>query len=92
MKGVIPEGTGLVDFLSTVIRQAGRVQDVRPASSEAIAAGEQEMLDNGIVAVGDICNTTDHWIVQKALGRLLLPQFYRNMGFIEQGAPDRFAA
>jgi cytosine/adenosine deaminase-related metal-dependent hydrolase len=115
MKGVIPEGTGLVDFLSTVIKGRGApaaggkrplvgTADPRSDSSvrgldgssaaekilEAIAAGEQEMLDNGIVAVGDICNTADT-VVQKALGRLYYHNFIETMGFIEQGAPARFA-
>jgi cytosine/adenosine deaminase-related metal-dependent hydrolase len=47
------------------------------------------MLDNGIVAVGDICNTADT-VAQKALGRLYYHNFIETMGFIEQGAPARF--
>ena len=104
MKGVIPEGTGLVDFLSTVIRRRAAFAEasateggggVTKASGEetireAIAAGEQEMLDNGIVAVGDICNTADT-VVQKTLGRLYYHNFIETMGFIEQGAQARFA-
>ena len=104
MKGVIPEGTGLVDFLSTVIRQrtaafaeasATRGGGATSASGEeairhAIAAGEQEMLDNGIMAVGDICNTADT-VTQKALGRLYYHNFIETMGFVEQGASARFA-
>jgi aminodeoxyfutalosine deaminase len=110
MKGAIPEGTGLVDFLSTVIRRRGAeaggdreaatsagsgsdqgaaVDAVGDKITEAIAAGEQEMLDNGIVAVGDICNTADT-VVQKALGRLYYHNFIETMGFIEQGARARF--
>jgi len=89
MKGVIPEGTGLVDFLSTVIRQ--RAEAAPPEGvAEAIAAGEQEMLDNGIMAVGDICNTADT-VAQKALGRLYYHNFIETMGFVEQGAAARFA-
>jgi aminodeoxyfutalosine deaminase len=117
MRGAIPEGTGLVDFLSTVIRRraagsagargdrggtagagagagagaaAIEVDDQRDVVKEAIAAGEQEMLDNGIVAVGDICNTADT-VIQKALGRLYYHNFIETMGFIEQGAAARFA-
>jgi len=56
----------------------------------AIAAAEQEMLDGGIVAVGDICNTTDT-IPQKANGRLYYHNFIETMGFIEGGAANRFA-
>jgi aminodeoxyfutalosine deaminase len=95
MKGIIPEGTGLVDFLSTVIRQRGQAgpigaDDHREIVRAAIAAGEQEMLDNGIVAVGDICNTTGT-IPQKAGGRLYYHNFIETMGFVEQAAADRFA-
>jgi cytosine/adenosine deaminase-related metal-dependent hydrolase len=109
MKGVIPERTGLVDFLSAVIRRRqsdGRKPDTRarqgraygPAEGEvrvgvpgeAIAAGELEMQDGGIVAVGDICNTADT-LAAKQAGRLSYHNFIETMGFIEAGAPARFA-
>ena len=107
MKGTIPEGTGRVDFLSTVIRgrevRGGRRELRRSRGQwrgsavgagdkilEGIAAGEQEMLDNGIMAVGDICNTADT-VSQKALGQLYYHNFIETMGFVEQGAPARFA-
>jgi cytosine/adenosine deaminase-related metal-dependent hydrolase len=85
LRGAIPEGTGLVDFLSMVIGRRGG-----PADEEAIVAAEQEMLENGIVAVGDICNTTDT-LEQKRLGRLLYRNFIETMGFIGSSAADRFA-
>jgi cytosine/adenosine deaminase-related metal-dependent hydrolase len=93
LKGVIPEGTGLVDFLSMVIGRRGpdRAAGLRGTVREAMAAGEQEMLDNGIVAVGDICNTTDT-LKQKRPGRLTYRNFIETMGFIGRGAADRFAA
>jgi aminodeoxyfutalosine deaminase len=87
MKGRLPEGSGLVDFLSAVIRGRGQADE---GVGAAIAAAEQEMLDSGIVAVGDICNTTDT-IVQKANGRLFYHNFIETMGFIEGGAANRFA-
>jgi cytosine/adenosine deaminase-related metal-dependent hydrolase len=116
LKGQLPEKTGLVDFLSAVIRRRGEQLPARPDESGtgggpgaggspgtggtplsleqrislAIAAGEQEMLDNGIVAVGDICNTADT-IPQKAGGRLYYHNFIETMGFVEQSAADRFA-
>jgi aminodeoxyfutalosine deaminase len=86
LRGVIPEGTGLVDFLSMVIGRRGG-----PAGEEAIAAAEQEMMDNGIVVVGDICNTTNT-LDQKRLGRMAYRNFIETMGFIESSAADRFAA
>jgi aminodeoxyfutalosine deaminase len=85
MRGVVPERTGLVDFLPMVIRRRGE-----GSKAEAIAAAEQEMLDNGIVAVGDICNTTDT-LDQKRCGRLRYYNFIETMGFIERGAAARFA-
>jgi cytosine/adenosine deaminase-related metal-dependent hydrolase len=92
MKGVIPEGTGLVDFLSMVIRMRRGPMDEEEFAAgvrQAIAAGEQEMLDNGIVAVGDICNTTDT-VEQKRAGRIRYHNFIETMGFIGQSAVSRF--
>jgi cytosine/adenosine deaminase-related metal-dependent hydrolase len=86
MRGMIPEGTGLVDFLSLVIRSRGE----EPAKiAEAIAKAEQEMLDGGIVAVGDICNTADT-LEQKWAGRLCYHNFIETIGFVEQAAAARF--
>jgi cytosine/adenosine deaminase-related metal-dependent hydrolase len=88
MKAVIPEGTGLVDFLSMVIRRRG---EDRERVLDAIAAGEEEMLRNGIVAVGDTCNTTDTLDCKKA-GRLSYRNFAETLGFLDKSAPERFAA
>jgi aminodeoxyfutalosine deaminase len=86
MRGVIPEGTGLVDFLGEVIRRRGQSAE---GIKEAILAAEQEMLDDGIVAVGDICNTADT-LEQKLAGRLHYHNFIEAIGFVEQGAAARF--
>jgi cytosine/adenosine deaminase-related metal-dependent hydrolase len=87
LRGVLPEGTGLVDFLSSVIRRRGGDNG---NAAEAMAAAEQEMLDKGIVAVGDICNTTDSLPV-KTKGRMEYRNFIEAIGFIDQGAQMRFA-
>ncbi|WP_198104222.1 hypothetical protein, partial [Clostridioides difficile] len=55
MKGLIPEKTGLVDFVFKVVTQRHFPEE---EILNAIAVAEKEMLDNGIVAVGDICNNT----------------------------------
>ena len=97
LKGVIPEGTGLVDFLSAVIRRKpdtrarqGRAYGPAERVREAIIAGEREMLENGIVAVGDICNTGDT-LDDKSARRLYYHNFIETMGFIEGAAAARFA-
>jgi aminodeoxyfutalosine deaminase len=88
MKGIIPEKTGMVDFLVRVIQQRGFDGEV---IQKAIEAAESSMLQNGIVAVGDICNTPNT-VEQKKKGRLLYHNFIETMGFIEQTAAQRFEA
>jgi cytosine/adenosine deaminase-related metal-dependent hydrolase len=94
MKGLLPEKTGMVDFLLSVIRGRGAVtaqdEDVSRILA-AIAGAEESMLRNGIVAVGDICNTS-LTLKQKAEGRLYYHNFVETMGFIEQTAPSRMEA
>ncbi|AEW01974.1 hypothetical protein A4D02_08180 [Niastella koreensis] len=88
MKGIIPEKTGMVDFLVRVIQQRGFDGAI---IQEAITAAENSMLQNGIVAVGDICNTPNT-VEQKKKGRLLYHNFIETMGFIEHTAAQRFEA
>lgn len=95
MRGVLPEGAGLVDFLVSVIRRRnapGTAPEVHAETiGQAAAAAEQEMLAGGIVACGDICNTTDTLQVKRA-GRLHYHNFIETMGFVEAGASGRMAA
>lgn len=56
LKGSILEHTGLIDFVFKIITQ--RQADAATITA-AIAKAESQMFQNGIVAVGDICNTTD---------------------------------
>lgn len=53
MLGKIPQGTGLVNFIKSVITQ--RASDDAEVL-EAMNLADQSMYDNGIVAVGDISN------------------------------------
>lgn len=56
LKDVIPPHTGLIEFLCSVVTNRG----FDPAIiQERIQLAEQEMFNNGIVAVGDIGNTAD---------------------------------
>ena len=88
MKGIVPEKTGMVDFLVRVIQQRGFEAEI---IYKAIEEAENSMLQNGIVAVGDICNTPNT-VEQKKKGRLLYHNFIETMGFIEQTATQRFEA
>jgi len=56
MKGMIPANTGLQEFVKQIVGLR-KVEDA--IIQEAIVAAENEMYLNGIVAVGDISNTTD---------------------------------
>jgi aminodeoxyfutalosine deaminase len=56
LKKVIPPGTGLITFLKSVVQKRGFEADV---IHDRIVKAEQEMLNNGIVAVGDISNQAD---------------------------------
>ncbi len=113
LRGLIPEKTGLVDFLLAVMRlragasgaatESGVEEGAEAAGAErteaagnhadrlsaAMAGAEEAMLDNGIVAVGDICNTTDS-LAQKKEGRLYYHNFIEAIGFTPHEANARF--
>ena len=56
MKGMIPAHTGLQEFVKQIVALRKVEEHI---VEDAIIAAENEMYDNGIVAVGDICNTLD---------------------------------
>lgn len=86
MKGLIPEGTGLGKFVLNVVQQ-------RHFPDEeiflAIQKAEDEMLENGIVAVGDICNNA-LTVSQKTKGRIYYHNFIEASGFNPEIAGQRF--
>jgi aminodeoxyfutalosine deaminase len=53
MKGIVPEHIGLSQFVTRVVKERHFDDNL---IKQAIADAEQEMIANGIVAVGDICN------------------------------------
>lgn len=86
MKGHIPKHTGLVDFILKVVTERHYAEhDIL----EAIEDAEDAMLQNGIVAVGDICNNA-LTIPQKNKGRLQYHNFIESSGFIPAFAKERF--
>jgi len=86
MKGLIPEKTGLVDFVFKVVTQRHFPEE---EILQAIANAEKEMLTNGIVAVGDICNNT-LTIPQKQKSNLYYYNFIEVSGWLPQVAIERF--
>ncbi|MGZ3950396.1 MAG: amidohydrolase family protein [Flavisolibacter sp.] len=86
MRGLIPEKTGLVDFVFKVVTE-------RHHSEEeillAIDRAETEMLQNGIVAVGDICNNS-LTVTQKRQGRLAYYNFIEASGWLPSVSQLRF--
>lgn len=77
MKGLIPEHTGLVDFVLQVVAQRHFPDE---EIMTAIEKAEDEMLNAGIVAVGDICNNV-LTLSQKKLNRLQYHNFIEVSGW-----------
>lgn len=88
MKGRIPTGTGMIDFLLAVMQQR---QSAPEEIYEAIDQAEAALLETGTVALGDICNTS-HTLRQKRMGRLYYHNFVECSGFVPAGATSRFEA
>ena len=86
LKGLITERTGLVKFVLDVVQQRHFPEE---EILQAIEKAEDEMLANGIVAVGDICNNA-LTAFQKAKGRMYYHNFIEASGFNPQIATQRF--
>lgn len=80
MKDVIPTGTGLIPFIKAVVTQREAKDEM---IMDAIARAEQEMIDNGIVAVGDISNVPDTF-EQKAKNNLRYHSFVEAFDFLQE--------
>jgi cytosine/adenosine deaminase-related metal-dependent hydrolase len=88
LKSRIPEKQGLVNFLLSVINLRNQPA---PEKMESILSAEDEMLKNGIVAVGDICNTEDT-LVAKSARRLVYYNFIELLGWAPGQALSRYDA
>lgn len=86
LKDVIPPHTGLIEFLCSVVTKRGFAREI---IDEAIIKGEQEMYDNGIVAVGDIGNTADTAAV-KSKSRIRWQNFVEVLSFTDEKAVENF--
>ncbi|MEP6683351.1 MAG: amidohydrolase family protein [Parafilimonas sp.] len=82
MKNVVERGTGLVDFLIKVVSKRGAVKEEMEL---AIQKADEEMFNGGIVAVGDISNTTDS-LQTKKQSKIQYQNFIEVLGFTEERA------
>lgn len=87
-KGMIPEHTGLVSFVQQVMSR--RHEKTTGGKMEAMLAAEQELMESGTVAAGDICNTTDS-IALKQNSPLKWHNFIEITGFADNAAQKRLA-
>jgi cytosine/adenosine deaminase-related metal-dependent hydrolase len=86
LHGRIPENTGLVDFVIKIVNE----RDFDEAKIlAAIEKAEDQLLQNGVVAVGDICNNT-FTLSQKRKKRLHYHNFIEVSGFPPAVAQIRF--
>jgi aminodeoxyfutalosine deaminase len=84
----IPQHTGLVDFLEAVINvKAANI--LHDQANALMQQAEQSMINDGIIAVGDICNTTDSLAI-KIKEKLYYKNFIEALGFVPEMANTRF--
>jgi aminodeoxyfutalosine deaminase len=84
LKNAIPPHTGLIEFLCSVVTKRNFDTDV---IQEAIARAEQELYDNGIVAVGDIGNTVDT-VEVKSKSKIRWQNFVEVISFTDEKAEE----
>mgnify|MGYP003337046683 CR=1 FL=1 len=86
MRGLLKEGATLPGFISGVIKGRNAAREV---IEKEICTAEDEMLSNGIVGVGDICNTSDT-LAQKKKKRLRYHNFIEVFDIIPEKADAEF--
>lgn len=84
MKGAIPTGLSLIPFLKHI--PLHRNDFTEEQKTAARHAAYHELLANGVVAVGDICNTNDT-LDLRAQDKMHVHSFVESMGFTQ--TPDR---
>ncbi len=86
LKNIIPEKTGLIDFVFQVVSQRHfPVERIL----EAIENAEKEMIENGIAAVGDISNNPLTFAL-KQKSKLSFYNFIETSGWLPNIANERF--
>ena len=84
LKNKIPTHTGLVNFILQILQLRGPNEN----KLAAMQAAEAEMYNSGIVAVGDICNTTDSISIKKE-SKIYWHNFIEVSGFIDAMAAKK---
>ena len=85
LKGIAPSGTGLISFITKVVQNRDHDSSV---ILKAIEDYENHMIENGIVAVGDISNTSDT-ATQKAKGNLYYHTFLEMFDMMDEAQTDQ---
>lgn len=88
LRGAIPRATGIVGFIQAIFQHRNAEATV---VHKAIDAADAYMLNNGIVAVGDICNG-DLTLKKKQTSPLLYHNFLEVAGFPPMVAEPRMNA
>ncbi len=89
MKGLIPQHTGLVDFVQKLM--GSRNTAFAEEKEAAMQAAEEELRVSGTVAVGDICNGTDSLLLKRQ-STLYWHNFIEVSGFVGDNASQRLDA
>jgi cytosine/adenosine deaminase-related metal-dependent hydrolase len=85
MKGLVNTGVSLIPFITGVVTKRAATQEI---IQDAIQKAIREMVENGIVAVGDISNTSDTF-AEKAKGQLRYYTFIEMFDFLQNQDADK---
>lgn len=83
MKGVAAEGTGLIPFLKNIPQHRNNYTAAQ--KQEARHKAFEQLLQQGVVAVGDIANTDDTKDL-RVLDKMHFHTFVEALGFVDSGA------
>lgn len=87
MKGVVEEHTGLIPFLKNIPQHRNDFTDEQ--KKVARHAAFEDLLRNGVVAIGDIANTSDAMDL-RSTDHMHFHTFVESLGFNEANAPGSF--
>lgn len=85
MKGQVPEGLGLIDFIKEVVTKRNFPEEV---VLDAIQKADAEMYENGIMAVGDISNMS-HSFETKLKSRIRYHTFVEFFDLLNPGWTEK---